>query len=88
MEEIDPLKAEFEVMCFVKDMRAVKGTCTLAEVSLKFGQNEVKQLIQRGLLAETAFGMLDWTYDGSKAMGPEAIRRHISKQVLREKGGL
>lgn len=86
MEQVDPLKTEFEVMCFVKDQRAVKGTCTKDEVSRKFGEEEVRQLIQRGLLAETTFGMLDWTLEGKRAMGPEAVRRHISKQVLREKG--
>ena len=88
MEQIDPLKIEFEVMCFVKDQRATKGTCTFDEAARKFGQEEVRGLIRRGLLAETTFGMLDWTLDGKRSMGPEAVRRHISKQVLREKGSL
>lgn len=88
MDTIDPLKVEFEIMCFVKDQRRMKGTCTVDEAARKFGQGEVRRLITEGMLAETNFGMLDWTYAGSRAMGPEAVRRHIAKQVLREKDQL
>lgn len=86
MDGIDPLSADFEVMCFVKDKRAVSGTCTFDELAGKFGKDVVQKLLENGFLRKTGYAMIDWTYRGQVAMGPDAINRHITKQVLREKG--
>jgi hypothetical protein len=86
MRQIDPLDAEFEIMCFVKDQRAVKGSCTYDDAVKKFGAEKVRALISDGMIAQTPYGMLDWTFDGTKSMEPQAIARRIYKQVLREKG--
>lgn len=83
-ETIDPLGPDFEIMCFVKDQRAASGKCTREEAVQKFGKDAVQRLIDNKVLSLTQYGMMDWTYAGTKAMGPNSVRRHIMKQIARE----
>lgn len=79
---------EFEMMCHVQDQRATSGKCTMDSLADKFGKAGVLTLIDDGLLSKSQYGMVVWTYDGTRSMGPEFVRNHIAKQVGREMGNL
>lgn len=86
MEYIDSLSGEFEIMCYVRDERAARGSCTLDGACNKFGKLPVMGLLEQGMLSQTTYGMLNWTKLGEAAMSTGAVARRITKQVLREKG--
>lgn len=84
MEELDPAKTEFEVMCYVKDRLTLNGQCTMDDAVRKFGRSEVQALIDNGMLILTAYGMIGWTHLGKAAMGPAFTRKMIADRITRE----
>lgn len=86
IEFIDPDKAEFDIMCFVKDSRISSGKCTYDMAAAKFEGLEIRKLIDGGVLTHSNYGMLDWSYLGTRLMAPHSLTRHIKKQIARERG--
>jgi hypothetical protein len=68
---IDIFGKEFELMCYVKDTRALNGICTFEEVIEKFGEPLIKKLMmEENFIGYCKFNSngLDWTELGWTAM--------------------
>lgn len=68
---IDIFGKEFELMCYIKDTRALNGVCTYDDVVKRFGEELVKKLmIDKNLIGYCEFNSsgLDWTELGWEAM--------------------
>lgn len=72
---IDFATREFELMCFVKDKRAINGSCSLAELVAEYGKELVDRMMQNDLInykvhIPTDLDGIEWTDWGTYVMQP------------------